>query len=210
MIRSPHLMYWIKRTALFAWRDDRAAQILEFAISLPLLIAFVVGIFDFSGAFTMKQKVTNIARDAARAAAADPANDLTNPTNADGLPTSVNDAFQMVQNYLTANKITNCGLAAPASPTNLTWTFSISGTCTSGVQQMIINRGYLFPASIGAGLPTDCSTSQTVNGQMAIIGTCVSLQYVYQWEFSRIASLIGATTTLPTSITVTAVSMNEN
>ena len=49
---------------------------MEFAVALPLQVVFVVGIFDFSGAFTLKQKLTNVARDAARAAAAAPSNDL--------------------------------------------------------------------------------------------------------------------------------------
>jgi Flp pilus assembly protein TadG len=211
VIRLPHLTRWLTRIGRFGWRDDRAAQILEFAISLPLLVAFVVGIFDFSGAFTLKQKLTNAARDAARAAAADPANDLTNPSNADNLPTSVNDAFQVVQNYLTANKITNCGLTAPSAPTNLTWTFSITGSCTVGVNQMIINRGYFYSSLGGGALPNvNCSSGAVGNGNVAVISTCVSIQYVYQWTFSRVASLIGSTLTLPNSITVTAVSMNEN
>jgi Flp pilus assembly protein TadG len=76
-------------------RDDRGAQLVEFAVTLPLMMVFVVGIFDFSGAFTLKQKLTNATRDAARAAAAEPATDLSQP-----LPTSVNDAFQAVKNYL--------------------------------------------------------------------------------------------------------------
>ncbi len=78
--------------------DDRAAQIVEFAVSLPLLVVFVVGIFDFSNAFTLKQKLTNIARDAARAAAIDPANDLSLPSGV--VPVSVMDAFQIIDNYM--------------------------------------------------------------------------------------------------------------
>ena len=55
------------------WSDESAAQIVEFAVSLPLLIFFVVGIFDFSNAVTLKQRLTNAARETARVAAADPA-----------------------------------------------------------------------------------------------------------------------------------------
>src|SRR5215467_1467471 len=86
-------------------RSEDATQLAEFAITLPLLVLFVVGIFDFSGAFTLKQKLTNIARDAARAAAADPATDLNN-----GLPYSVSDAFYVIDNYLIANNINDCGV----------------------------------------------------------------------------------------------------
>src|SRR5579863_3165348 len=91
------------RPALSEWDADRGTQLAEFAITLPLLVVFVVGIFDFSGAFTLKQKLTNIARDAARAAAADPATDLRS-----ALPMSVSDAFYVVDNYLLANNINDC------------------------------------------------------------------------------------------------------
>jgi hypothetical protein len=192
-------------------RDERAAQIVEFAVSLPLLVIFVVGIYDFSGAFTLKQKLTNIARDAARTAAADPASDLTNPTNTNGLPTSLNDSFQVVQNYLTANKIANCGITAPAAPTNLTWTFTAPGSCTVGLQTLTINRGYYYSSLGGGALPTAaCSNGTVGSGNLAVISTCVSIQYVYQWQFGRVANLIGSAITLPASITVTAVAMNEN
>ncbi len=203
MTRSPNLARLFSR-----WRDDHAAQIVEFAVSLPLLVVFVVGIYDFSGAFTLKQKLTNIARDVARIAAADPATDLVQPTTA--LPVSLNDAFQALQNYLVANKIANCGITAPAAPAGMTWTFSSSGPpCTVGVQTFIINRGYYYP-STGGGLPTAGCTSQNATGSTAVISTCVSIQYVYQWQFGGVASIIGSTIALPTSITVTAVSMNEN
>ncbi len=56
--------------------DDRASQIVELALSLPVLVLFVVGVFDFSGALTLKQKLTNAAREGARVAASDPASDM--------------------------------------------------------------------------------------------------------------------------------------
>lgn len=209
MTGSFHLRQWLAAHTDFGWRDDRAAQIVEFAVALPLLVVFVVGIFDFSGAFTLKQKLTNIARDAARTAAADPANDLSDPLTA--LPTSVNDVLVLVQNYMTANKIPNCGIASTGAPAGLTWTFAPPGgtPCPNGVQTLIVNRGYYFPQSGGA-LPAATCAVQGANGQTAIVATCVSIQYVYPWRFGRAASLFGTTATLPTTLTVTAVAMNEN
>src|ERR1700729_484990 len=87
--------------------NEQASQIAEFAVSLPLLVVMVVGIFDFSGAFALKQKVANAAREGARAAAADPANDLSGA--ASGVPVSVSDAYQVVDNYLQSEKINDCG-----------------------------------------------------------------------------------------------------
>ncbi len=185
-------------------RDDRAAQLVEFAVSLPLLVVFVVGIFDFSGAFTLKQKLTNVARDAARAAAADPATDLSS-----SVPASVSDAFQIVDNYLIINKLNDCGLALTGS-TRQTWTYQGTAGCQNGVSILTINRGYYFPAT-AAGQPAslDCA-SQPPGAQTAVIATCVSIQYAYQWRFGRVASLLGSAAALPTQITATAVAMNEN
>jgi Flp pilus assembly protein TadG len=177
----------------------------EFAVSLPLLVVFVVGIFDFSGAFTLKQKLTNAARGAARAAAADPATDLLATS-----PASVMDAFQVVDNYLVANKINDCGITSTGSKLALTWTFTASGSgCAPGGLTLIIDRGYYFPVT-GATLPSVSCTSQSSAGQIAVIGTCVSIQYAYAWRFGRVSSLLGKTVTLPSTLSTTAVAINEN
>jgi Flp pilus assembly protein TadG len=206
VIHWPALRGWITRATDFVCADVAGAQLVEFAVTLPLLVVFVVGIFDFSSAFTLKQKLTNIARDAARAAAADPANDLQSlsPTSA---PMSVKDAFQVVDSYLLANNIGDCGITLSNSPSGLTWTStaSINGCSLT----LIINRGYYFPAT-GASLPSVSCTSQSSGGQTAIIGTCVSIQYAYPWRFGHVASLLGRTATLPSTISATGVAMNEN
>jgi Flp pilus assembly protein TadG len=191
------------------WRGDRGAQLVEFAVTLPLMMVFVVGIFDFSGAFTLKQKLTNAARDAARAAAAEPASDL-----GQALPMSVNDAFLAVKNYLAANQINDCGITPPATaPPNLTWTLTASGNgCTSPGITLIINRGYSFvPGAATLPVSATCQPSSVPqSSQVAVIATCVSIQYAYPWRFGRVASLLGRTATLPSSISAEAVAMNEN
>ena len=183
-------------------RDDRGAQLVEFAVTLPLMMVFVVGIFDFSGAFTLKQKLTNATRDAARAAAAEPVTDLSRT-----LPLSVNDAFLAATNYLAANQINDCGIATGASPSGLTWTFTANGSGCS--LTLTINRGYYFPQT-GAALPSVTCASQAVTSGTAVIATCVSIQYGYPWRFGRVASLLGSATTLPKKITAIAVALNEN
>lgn len=192
------------------WRDDHAAQIVEFAVSLPLLLVFVVGIFDFSGAFTLKQKLTDAARDAARAAAADPANDLSGFSGT--APLSVIDAFQIVDNFLKANNINDCGIAS-VTPTSaaLAWTYSSSGSGCSGTGLSItINRGYYFPSNSTAAASANCSTSQPPGGQTAVLSTCVNISYAYSWRFDRVITLLGSRASVPTSISATAVAMNEN
>lgn len=205
------VIFWHKIASSIRWMtarfgDDSASQLVEFAVSLPLLVVFVVGIFDFSNAFTMKQKLTNIARDAARAAAVDPTNDLNTTT-----PVSVTDAFHMVDDFLLAQNINDCGLTWNSTPSGLTWTFTGTGSgCATGGITVIVNRGYYYPSS-GATLPNLTCTSQSVGAtQMAVISTCVSIQYAYPWRFGKVASLLGSNTTLPTQISGVAVAMNEN
>ena len=205
MNRLRNLLTSLKRPAL--WREERAAQLAEFAISLPLLVFFVVGIFDFSSAFTLKQKLTNIARDAARDAAGDPANDLQSSA-----PLSVVDAFQVIDNYFKANNLNDCGITVSGTPSGLTWTSTATGNgCTPPGLTITINRGYFLP-STGASLPGVGCTSPGSGGAngLTIIGTCVSIQYAYPWRFGRVASLLGKTEILPSQISATAVALNEN
>lgn len=200
--------HWHLRSSL---GEDSGSQLVEFAVTLPLLVVFVVGIFDFSGAFTLKQKLTNAARDAARVAAADPASDI--PSSSTTLPASVTDAYQAIVNYFAANNLNNCGMTATTgsytSPT--TWTFSSSGSgCPGAGLTIIINRGYYFPENSTSVTPSVTCTPQTVGSQTAVIATCVSIQYAYAWRFGNVASLLGSTVVLPTTLSSTAVAMNEN
>jgi Flp pilus assembly protein TadG len=190
-----------------AVRSEQASQLVEFAVTLPLLVVFVVGIFDFSNAFTLKQRLTNIARDAARDAAYGPSSDLAG-TVGGGLPVSVVDAFQIVDNYLNPSSPNNCGYATTAS--GLTWKFTASGNgCPWVGLQITVNRAYYFPQS-GASTPTPGCTSQNIAGQTAPLSTCVSIQYPYPWKFGQAASLLGAGTILLPQISAVAVSLNEN
>jgi Flp pilus assembly protein TadG len=182
------------------WVDDGASQIVEFALSLPLLVLFVVGIFDFSGAISLKQKLTNAAREAARVAAADPTNDLANGAGVP--PVSVIDAFYVVDNYLISEKLNDCGLST-ALPTQtggtLTWVSTATG-CPggpAGTLRLTINRA--------------CVTQQTINGNAVnLIGTCVTLLYPYKWQYTSVAGLLGMTFIGPTGITTAASAFNEN
>ena len=177
---------------------EGAAQIVEFAVSLPVLILFVVGIFDFSNAVALKQKLTNAAREAARVAAADSANDLAGPSTA--VPASVGDAFQVADNYLLSDKVNDCGLATPGAPTvvGLTWTYtSTGGGCPGAGISLVINRGCTNPITINAG---------TLN----LIGTCITITYAYKWQFNSVASTFGWTGAGTSSMTARAGALNEN
>lgn len=213
MITVPHLWSWNSIVARRGWRDEAAAQIVEFAVSPPLLMVFVVGIFDFSGAFTLKQKLANAVRDGARAAAAAPAGDLGNPSTA--VPQSVGDAFRVVDNYLTAAGINDCGLstASAGPPSALTWTYTATGNgCPAGgTLTLTINRGYLFQQT-GGSTTGNCVSTAGQGVPAVVVGTCVGIQYPYQWRFNRVITILskGANYAGVTNITTNAVALNEN
>jgi Flp pilus assembly protein TadG len=194
------------------WRsslDDRAAQIVEFALSMPLLVVFVVGIFDFGGALTLKQKLTNAAREGARVAAADPANDL----GTSGVPLSVQDAFYVVDDYLVSEKINDCGIALPATTGGFVWTStSAGGGCPAPGIKFTINRGYYSPQTGASKAPATCTPPQAPGSQTELIGTCVTIQYAYKWRFNSVITLLvpSATYASVSSITTTATAFNEN
>ena len=202
---------WLQSVGKLVKRGERGAQIVEFAITLPLLVVFVVGIFDFSNAFTLKQRLTNIARDAVRAAAGDPSNDLKGGITGTN-PVSVTDVYYIVDNYLLANNLNDCGLSSSQSATKsgLTWTFTATANgCPSGGLKIIVNRGYYYPSNGGATPSADCVSSNP-GGQTALISTCVTIKYAYEWKFGRAASLLGFGSTLPSQITGQAIALNEN
>ena len=182
------------------WTEESASQIVEFAVSLPLLVVFVVGIFDFSGAFNLKQKLANAAREGARAAASGPANDLTAPTTSTGAPASVNDAFSVIDNYLTSEQISDCGISStPTSNTGLIWVYKGTGNgCPGNGLQVTINRGCIRAQNLGG---------PTIN----IVGTCVDVKYTYKWRFNSVITLVApATYNSTTDLAGSAMAMNEN
>ncbi|HVI11146.1 MAG TPA: TadE/TadG family type IV pilus assembly protein [Candidatus Binatia bacterium] len=185
------------RAFLARLRDDSGPQIAEFALSLPLLVVFVVGIFDFSSALTLKQKLTNAALVGARVAAADPFNDVGSAS----LPISVQDAFYVVDNYLVDANVNDCGLSTAMpnqNPGTLTWV-STTPTCigaSTNSLTLTINRGFM--------------TQQTVGED--VIGTQVHIQYPYKWRFNSVISVLipGASYASVSYITTSATAFNEN
>ena len=50
------------------WRNERGAELIEFALVLPVLLLIVCGIFDFGFVFQRYEVLTNAAREGARMA----------------------------------------------------------------------------------------------------------------------------------------------
>jgi Flp pilus assembly protein TadG len=180
--------------------DSHGSQIVEFAVSLPLLLVLVVGIFDFGSAYNLKQRVTNAAREAARMGSTQPTSDLTNAT-----PASVLAIRDLVVNYFQASKVNDCGLgsaAAVAGGASTPWKWTFTASCGSaGNLVLSVDRGFVFPSNV------------TIGGiAVKIIGTNVTIQYPYQWQFNRVMTLVLPSATYPgtTQINVGSLMANQN
>jgi Flp pilus assembly protein TadG len=165
---------------LRAWspvRDTRGSEIIELAVSLPLLIVFAMGVYDFSSAFILKQKLTHITEEAARIAANQPTSDLSSGIFC---PSSICAIRDVVSQALTTAGVNDCGLgsATPAKAA-LTWTFTASNGNCSGLT-LAVNRGVIY----GATLATPFQPGYTIEA------TSVTIKYPYQWQFNKAINLI--------------------
>lgn len=203
--------------SLRSWTDllcsAEASALAEFAISLPLLVVLVVGIFDFGGAFNQKQELNNAVREGARFGASQPTNDLVAGT----APPSVDAVRYLVDAYLQANRINDCGLGAnglvssPGPP----WVYTTMGTCpgTTGLILTIAKDPLFAVGPVGSptcSLTVPANTYGSPNPIPAVVHvacTSVSISYPYQWHFNSVIQLLVpganlALTQIATSATV--------
>src|SRR5882762_5715757 len=162
----------LHRGTVSVLREVQGAALLEFAIVLPLLMVFVVGIFDFSGAFNQKQKIEQAAQEGAIIAGAQPMSDITSPTSPDSLQPVVTAVF----NSLVGSGVIR-GCALPATPSKLApleWKYKIPG-CPDDLF-IVINRGWVSPSA-------SISTTRAV-------GTTVKVTYPYRWRFGSVIQLL--------------------
>ncbi len=182
-------------------RGNEGAEILEFAVSLPLLIVVAVGVFDFGTAFTVKQKVGNIAAQGARVASNQPTADLS-LNGACSAPASICSVRDVVESNLVASKLNDCGLgAAPgAASGSLSWTFTANAGC-GGTLTLKIERGYIYTATL---------PNPPFQANYTIEGTRVTLNYPYRWQFNRVAPLIAPGATYPATTQISSVAIMQN
>src|SRR5579863_229104 len=160
-------------------RETEAAALIEFAVALPLLVVLVVGIFDFGGAFNLKQKLNNAVREGARFGASQPTNDL-----ALGQPPSVSAIRYLVDSYLQTAGINDCGLstAPEVLVSAYSWGFTGNTGCTT---TLTVSR--------------QIQVQETVGGNpVTMLCTTVNIVYPYQWHFNNVIQLLvpGANYTL--------------
>jgi Flp pilus assembly protein TadG len=144
------------------------SQIVELAVSLPLLMVFVIGITDFGTAFNLKQNLNNAAREGVRIAANQYMGDVVNAS-----PNSIIAIHDAVDNYLIAARVNDCGLstAIPTkADTGISWTYTANTGCAGGgTFTLIIDRGNTFQTA-------DANTT-------SLETTHITIRYPYQWRF---------------------------
>ncbi len=182
---------------------QEGAQILEFAISLPLLVVFVVGIFDFGAAFTLKLKITNAAEVAARVAANQTTRDLSSTGVSCGpAPQTICAIRDTVDSILVAGKVNDCGLAtaSASSAGALAWQFTPSTGCPSALT-LRIDRGVHYSFNLPDPFPN--------GSQYVVEATEVRLTYPYKWQFNNVIQLLVSGANYPSS-SLSAVSTMQN
>jgi Flp pilus assembly protein TadG len=182
-------------------RRSEGAEILEFAISLPLLIVVAVGVFDFGSAFVVKQKVGNVALTGARVASNQPTTDLS-LAGACGAPASICSVRDVVEANLVASKLNDCGLGAAngAGSGPLSWTFTANAGC-AGTLTLKIERGYVYTATL---------PNPPFQANYTIEGTKVTLNYPYRWQFNRAAPLIAPGANYPATSQISSIAIMQN
>jgi Flp pilus assembly protein TadG len=181
----------LHRGAISLLREVQGAALLEFAIVLPLLVVFVVGIFDFSGAFNQKQKIEQAAQEGAIIAGAQPMSDIgPNPVSLQAVATTVYNSL-VGSGALPKGTCVAPGTASNTPP-SLTWTYKIKD-CPDDLV-IVINRGWV-------------STS----GPPAAVGTNVQVTYPYHWRFNSVIQLLfpGAGYAAITNVTESATVHNQ-
>jgi len=204
---TPGPRMWYRRAMKFLCNSEGSA-ILEFAITIPLLVVFVVGIYDFSGAFNQKQKIEQAAQEGAIVAASQPTTDIapsaTVSSNPDSLQAVVTAVFNsLAQSGVLPNTGGDCTLPwPPPVQAAVTWTYTISGCAGAGDNLVIsINRGCVC----GTSCAPACGTGPVT------IATVVTVTYPYHWRFNSVIQLLipGATYAAVTSLTESASVHNQ-
>jgi Flp pilus assembly protein TadG len=105
-------------------RRERGAALVEAAITVPIILLFSVGIFEFGRAYQTWQVLTNAAREGARLAV------INGTTDA--------DVVARMRSYMTAGKLPNAATAA----VNVNRAVALTGPDTAS--QITINYPFQF------------------------------------------------------------------
>lgn len=167
-----------------ALRETNGAELLEFALALPMILVMVVGLLDFARAYNIKQKMANAVREGARYQAVETAD------RSDATPASVTTLRDDVVTYLT-----NSGVSTSFIGTTLSYD---GGTCTG--------TWYTTSSGVSYGLEVERCVSIADSSGTSIPSTRVTLYYPYDWTFgfNSIIKLLIPSSTFSNPITIQA------
>jgi Flp pilus assembly protein TadG len=178
-------------------RCVEGSQLLELALSLPILLVLGIGIVDFANAWNIKQKLANAAREGVRIGASALTLEYYSSIGCSlpvaSSPCSVQAIADSVKKYMVNAGLNDASCItsnSPSSSTATTWTYTCGGV------SMSITWPYSFTASSGAQL----------------MATQVSLTYPYTWSLNHIIGILpgGGRLSLPSTISTSAVMANLN
>jgi len=161
------------------YQQGRGAALLEFAFALPVLLLMAAGVYDFGSVYTLKDKLTNAAREGARIATNQPPDLASTQCVVNGTtynaPCSVSLAMLTVQNYLSAAGITSCAINTNAtSAGNFAWAYS-SASSGCGTNPIVTVERNIQLSANGA----------------TTFATRVTVQYPFSWDLARVSGSSG-------------------
>jgi hypothetical protein len=181
---------------------SEGTEIIEFAVSVPILVVLVVGIYDFGSAFTLKHRLNAAVREGARMASSELYPPDPGAVGSCGVPSSICVVRDVVASDLQETIGNDCGLGTAAGvyggAGTYTWTFT--GSCPGF--SLEIKRGILNPNTASLSPPFDPTAYNVEN-------TKVTMVYPYQWQFNSTFKLLDSNANyLTSSITVTSTMQN--
>jgi hypothetical protein len=184
-------------------RSTKGSEIIEFAVSMPLLVVIAVGIYDFGTAFTLKHKLNNAVREGARVASAQHHPPDPSVSGSCGTPSSICTIREVIASSLQSSTGNDCGLGAASGTYDggVTFSWTFTGSCSGSTLK--IKRAVINPASVALPNPFDDSDPYIIEN------TTVTLTYPYQWQFSKAFQLLtGNANYLNSSITASSTMQN--
>jgi Flp pilus assembly protein TadG len=138
-------------------RREEAAELVECALVLPILLVLLVGLLDFANAYNLKQKLSNAAREGARLGSSDWA-DVTQTS-----PASNQAIHDAVVTYLSNTGVNTSFIGSTmTSAGDYTWTYYSTGTY---------------------GLEIERDVQVPTSGGVVLFATRITLTYPYSWTF---------------------------
>jgi Flp pilus assembly protein TadG len=143
-------------------REVEGAELLEFAMVLPVILVMLIGLLDFSNAYNVKQKLATAAREGARTGASQP--NYYDSSSPPSLP-AIKD---VVTSYLTTAGFDTSFINSTLTYDSTTHTGTYYTTGSTGTTYGLkIELFYHFADTSGT----------------SILSTRVTLRYPYNWGF---------------------------